>query len=584
MSILTSAHPFYPLQTELCDADWESNISVWDFEDDTWADGNAQTDGVGGGWTIFSGEWENDGEPKWGSGALRAIPQALSSMYSDSVFHINAATNFQVEFWIHASSLVSGSSQFLVDVVREDTISTTQYKFQRVALIENNDGVFVYVQYPGGGISELFPLTRDEHHHIAMNRVDGFVRLFINGSDVINPPRANTFDFQSVKLGLSNSVTGTEGSSISIDGYRFKLNPLTPYAGKFLVPGARFTDCGNPPGGSGGGSGLTRYLFAMTASSPSLHWYYPEDGVFTKIASPSNNLGTGVKSVAAAGNGSLVAVGSSTTPTIDLFVRSGDELVSANATTGLDGSSGVVNSIAWSPNSQYLAAATQASPYVSILRYSSGDNKLTKTAEPDVNPAGSARAIAFSRNGSLVAAGVHRRVRMYAFSPPGGLVETDISAEVAFSIVISLVFTPDGSFVIAARSGSSSKALIVYDTAMNVIGSPYALPGTATPRAIAMSPDGNILAVLSSSSNSVFIYSVDSGSLTHVSTVGVGVGNSDIAFSADGNYLSVVGTSNPYIAILKKTGGTFTAVSGVAALPQAGIATAFMYPSIPGNK
>ena len=183
---------------------------------------------------------------------------------------------------------------------------------------------------------------------------------------------------------------------------------------------------------------------------------------------------------------------------------------------------GNANKLAVHPSGDHVAVVTDASPYITIYRITSG--KLIKLANPATLPNAAAKSCSYSSNGTYLA----------------------------------ITTTTAPFLIIYKRSGD------VYTKLTDPATAPT---GSAT--GCSWSSDGVYLAIAHSVSPYITIYKNVADVFTKLSdpaTLPTGTG-SGCTFSFDNTYLSVAHTASPYITIYKRSGDTFTKLTDPATLP-----------------
>ena len=289
-------------------------------------------------------------------------------------------------------------------------------------------------------------------------------------------------------------------------------------------------------------------------------------------------------------NGEFLALGSSSTPYIDIYQYSpltGFTKLSDPGTIP----TGAVLDVEWSPCGDFLAITTTATPYIII--YQRIGNTFTKLSDPASIPSGYSAVVglkvAFSPNSDFLALTYSSKniggifgffIILYERS---GTTFNDITdSGSGVSTIIGddeghyVTWSPDSSML--ATLDISTGLVDVFERADNVftgITAPVLTPYANDILGIKFSPDGNLFSVLLSVSPYILIFNVSSGVFTQCTNqISLG-GAGAVAFSPNSQYISVGYGVSPYIytyAIANPTSPTtttFTLQTAVASPPAA---------------
>lgn len=173
---------------------------------------------------------------------------------------------------------------------------------------------------------------------------------------------------------------------------------------------------------------------------------------------------------------------------------------------------------------------------------------------PVTSPAGTANAVAFSRDGKYMAVGrtISNAPIVYdtaTWEQVAGIATTPNSGDVA-----DIMFSPDGTRL--AIAFSTAPYIVVYDTATwGILSGSSAPTGPASAiRSVAFSPDGTILAVLGGGTPFLWLYNAADMSRLLPSGFVPPTGQSSSTggsarFSPDGTKLAVGGSFTPYLTV-----------------------------------
>lgn len=139
------------------------------------------------------------------------------------------------------------------------------------------------------------------------------------------------------------------------------------------------------------------YLAYPEFSSPHIHAFkFGRDGVLHKMPTPSS-LPTGGRGCGWSPDGTRLAFAGKS-GALMVYARSGTTLTWEQDLVV----SGASNDAAYSPNGQYLVAASGTTPYIRFFSWDGGTT-YTQLADPAALPAGTAKCVAWSRDSTYVA-------------------------------------------------------------------------------------------------------------------------------------------------------------------------------------
>ncbi len=235
-------------------------------------------------------------------------------------------------------------------------------------------------------------------------------------------------------------------------------------------------------------------------------------------------------------------------------------------------SSGNVSRIAVSPNGSYLASSNWNPPQSSTVTIFNLTGTFSANSYPI--PHGTAGdntplAIQFSPNGSFLAtANTSNDITIFQVSAQGVL-SGAVSYPMGTNCCSSLVFTPDSSHIAVLGTGSNSVIMCAISGTGVITGSTsYTLPtGATSPQALAISPNGSLLATCNGSGN-VTLFKLSNGVLSGgTNTATSSDGANGITFSPDGTLLAVANNStfgSGNISLFGVSGGALSAVTNYA--------------------
>jgi WD40 repeat protein len=209
----------------------------------------------------------------------------------------------------------------------------------------------------------------------------------------------------------------------------------------------------------------------------------------------------------------------------------------------------LASSVAFSPNSSYLVAASPGgNPYITLFNAVGGI--LSAGTSYEVTNC----AVTFSPDGAYVAAAGCTTVVIFSVGEgiltQGGEYYVPNGTDVPCTSVniSSVAFSPNGLYLATANSGSNNVTLFSVSAGVLSNGKSYALPtGSTSPQSIAFSPDGSYLATANCESNDVTIFALTEGALsgaTSYALPGGSTGPVSVAFSPNGSYLATANQSN----------------------------------------
>lgn len=286
---------------------------------------------------------------------------------------------------------------------------------------------------------------------------------------------------------------------------------------------------------------------------------YPWAGGFgTKYNDPGSLPATASSAcgVSFAPNGSAVALGRFTASTTNVTAYSW----SSGFGTRYQGTtvSAQTRQAVFSPDSAYIAAAQDATPYIAVLPWSSSGFG-TRVSDPGTTPTGAGYGVAFrpQNDAIVVAHATSPYTTAYPWSSSGfGTKYNDPGTAVA-GIGYATWFTPTGSDV--AISHATSPFVSVYSWSSG-FGTKYGNPANVPPNSgtgVAFTRAGTTIAVASQTTSpyvAAYAWS-SSGFGTKYADPGTAIGGSPavntgnkLAFAVDDSAIAIVHNTSPYIS------------------------------------
>lgn len=215
---------------------------------------------------------------------------------------------------------------------------------------------------------------------------------------------------------------------------------------------------------------------------------------------------------------------------------------------------GKPSDLALSPDGEQLYVAEQLDQAVLAVDRDAVTGKLQSTVQ--VAPAGTlTRGVAIAPGTADVLAIGNDGVTRFAPQADGSLVA--LASAAAGLAPDDLAIAPDARhlFVANRNSGDLSVFSLAGDGLTEVAGSPFSDGGNASPRAVAVAPDGTLLAVASADDDRVRIFAVDAatGALTARQDVTPGGAPRELAWSLDGRTLYATLERDNSIAMLDRS-------------------------------
>jgi len=303
-------------------------------------------------------------------------------------------------------------------------------------------------------------------------------------------------------------------------------------------------------------------FFSFTGSTPAL----AQLGSSVILAGVAQAL----NSIAWAPNSGFIAAVSNA-PALQVFSFSGTSTharVGANLTTGLT----TPYSVSWSPNGNYIAVGDQGNNSIPLFTFSATSTPtIALSGNPVFTNMASLRSTAWSPNGNYLAVtdSSNNILQVYAFS--GGTF-TQVGGNVATgSVPVSVAWSPNGNYITVSNNGSGS----IQTFSFNGYSTPTLLAGggaigLSSALAGAWSPSGNYFAVINNSANTLQAFSWPYNTPLRIGTsLPTGTSPQSVTWSPNGQYLATVATNGTTINQLQAWSFSTTSTPTAAALGSA---------------
>lgn len=148
--------------------------------------------------------------------------------------------DFTFEGWIYLTSLNQGTGHIFI-IYGNPPGTTTESSGVRLAYNSNGDGALRLTatnNHAGSVTSSTSVLSLNQWTHIAMVRKNGAVRVFVNGTNVIQSNNFN-YAFSNSKIGMYSAPTGVSLGTSFADETRF-TNGIARYWNNFTPPSTEF--------------------------------------------------------------------------------------------------------------------------------------------------------------------------------------------------------------------------------------------------------------------------------------------------------------------------------------------------------
>ena len=296
-------------------------------------------------------------------------------------------------------------------------------------------------------------------------------------------------------------------------------------------------------------SDATYLAFAQNSSSTSLSIYKRSGLSFTRLTNPVQPASSS-RCLAFSPSDEFLAVGSNTTPFVEVYQRSTDTFTKVTST--MTQPTADVASVAWSADNSYLMVGylTNA-PYLNI--YNRSGTTFTLMTLTGGNPTGQVFGVAVSPDGTLFAA-AHTSAPYITMYQRSGNTFTKLSDSFDFNPganATSIAWSPDGmNLIVGTVSGSNYVLYKRRGTSFTRLA-PAQTPPTGQTNGVAFNPNQNYFAAAHSTTPFISIYrndsfeylytKISSASLTNISSfdkvVGVALANGSAGSSIQASIL-----------------------------------------------
>ena len=153
--------------------------------------------------------------------------------------------DFTFEGWIYLTSLNQGTGHIFI-IYGNPPGTNAESSGVRLAYNSNGDGALRLTatnNHAGSVTSSTSVLSLNQWTHIAMVRKNGAVRVFVNGTNVIQSNNFN-YAFSNSKIGMYSAPTGVSLGTSFADETRF-TNGIARYWNNFTPPSTEFYVSGN---------------------------------------------------------------------------------------------------------------------------------------------------------------------------------------------------------------------------------------------------------------------------------------------------------------------------------------------------
>lgn len=351
----------------------------------------------------------------------------------------------------------------------------------------------------------------------------------------------------------------------------------------FTLPTA-LTAPGVLPGSAGRGVTWTPDgLGLLVASDSGVNGYERVGATLTSRNAGISGTTASVKSVTHSPDGSMIAWGynSGGVGSVQILsIYSGWGFSSAVGSTPATDPLIGVNCVAWSPSSEFLAAALVTTPFVAIYQRSQSPSITNAVSFSGVTPNNPPVKIAAAVTNTTAAINAVVDVVNSNIDQIIQTVLTNNTSNTTFTKLSNpsnlpagqgngCAWSHDGQFL--AVFHSVTPFVTIYQragTTFTKLSDPASLPAS-TAYGGKFSPDGNYLVVAHDTTPFVTIYSISGTTFTKIAnpaTLPAGIGRA-AAWSTNSSYLAVAHDTTPFVTIYAVSGSTFTKITNPVTLP-----------------
>lgn len=301
-------------------------------------------------------------------------------------------------------------------------------------------------------------------------------------------------------------TTAVAGMSISPDGKILvsggTTTPFTSYFGVYDTPAEVQTQLvakatPTPPAAAAAVKGTVftpdmRAIFVVSGTTPFIQGWALDRGVASGTAFTNpGTLPTGAgQCIAMHPSGFFVGVGHTTTPFMsiyDLLATGTSYGYGAKATNPVTLPAAQVNALAWCDQGDYIAAASQTTPFIQVWSWVNGIFGTAST-NPSTLPAGGpagqlGHGIAWRPQGDYIAMAMTASPFLYVvpFDRATGAFGTALTINALASAATSVAWTPCGQYLVVTNN--ASPGLYVFDFSTGTIGTPMTFSPGSSPGA-----------------------------------------------------------------------------------------------------
>jgi len=288
-----------------------------------------------------------------------------------------------------------------------------------------------------------------------------------------------------------------------------------------------------------GTTGTILRVLSFTGSTPAL----AQVGSTVTLAGPVTQF---TNSVTWSPNSSFIAA-ATTLPALQVFSFNGTSTpvrVGSNLTAGLNNPV----TISWSPNGNYLAVGSSSNGGIQLFTFSSSTTPtIAASGNPLLTNMAGLFSVTWSPNGNYLAAvdSTNSILQVYAFS--GGTF-TQIGGNVSTGTTPERVsWSPNGNYITVTNTGANTiqtYSFNGYSTPTPIAAGTTSTGASTSPRSGIWSPSGNYFAVINNTGGTLQAFSWPYNTPTRIGTsLPTGTSPQSVTWSPNGNYLATVATN-----------------------------------------